>query len=504
MPSAILFDFNGVIIDDEPQHCEALIATLAEYGYALDRETYYREYLGFDDRECFRFTFARGPGRGGARAHRGGHRAEERALRAGDRRGHAAGAGRGRVRRAPPRTRAIASPSSPARFGGRSSWCSSSPDCDAHFGEIVAAEDVSACKPDPQGYQPRPRGAGAGRRTVRRDRGLPARPRRRARGRPALRDAHHLARRGRARRRRRRSGVTSSAGPARPSLGQWLTLDLTLDRDRLERVRQGAAVVLGSPGGLSRQRARARSPACRGCFTNDLEKPGDEQPGLRRAAHAEGHDRGRRLGRCARATAFTLVAPAGGRESVADHLPAQSPAPARPAARSTDGSAIAWILGDARFPHAGPVRHRRPRDRGAGGASEAPLAGGARARGRAVRRTGRRRDGGGRERGPPASARGGARAATRTTSTPPASWPAGPRWAPRSTRRPCRRKCATTRSAGYPTPRAATPDRRRSPASTSAVTPIASFAVSPGASRALPMGGACWPGTRRSARCARP
>ena len=59
MPSGILFDFNGVIIDDEPQHCEALIATLAEYGYPLDRETYYREYLGFDDRECFRFTFAR-------------------------------------------------------------------------------------------------------------------------------------------------------------------------------------------------------------------------------------------------------------------------------------------------------------------------------------------------------------------------------------------------------------------------------------------------------------
>src|SRR5215213_3624029 len=59
MTAAILFDFNGVIIDDEPQHCEALIATLGEDGYALDRDTYYREYLGFDDRECFRFTFER-------------------------------------------------------------------------------------------------------------------------------------------------------------------------------------------------------------------------------------------------------------------------------------------------------------------------------------------------------------------------------------------------------------------------------------------------------------
>jgi phosphoglycolate phosphatase len=57
MPRAILFDFNGVIVDDEPQHCDALIATLATYGYTLDRERYYREYLGFDDRECFRYTF---------------------------------------------------------------------------------------------------------------------------------------------------------------------------------------------------------------------------------------------------------------------------------------------------------------------------------------------------------------------------------------------------------------------------------------------------------------
>jgi len=59
MTAAILFDFNGVIVDDEPQHCEALIATLAEDGFALDRDTYYREYLGFDDRECFRFSYAR-------------------------------------------------------------------------------------------------------------------------------------------------------------------------------------------------------------------------------------------------------------------------------------------------------------------------------------------------------------------------------------------------------------------------------------------------------------
>lgn len=54
---AILFDFNGVLVNDEPLHCEALIHTFAEFGLELDRDTYYREYLGFDDRECFRYGF---------------------------------------------------------------------------------------------------------------------------------------------------------------------------------------------------------------------------------------------------------------------------------------------------------------------------------------------------------------------------------------------------------------------------------------------------------------
>ena len=59
MTKAILFDFNGVLINDEPMHCEALIHTLADLGIDLDRDTYYREYLGFDDRECFRYSFTR-------------------------------------------------------------------------------------------------------------------------------------------------------------------------------------------------------------------------------------------------------------------------------------------------------------------------------------------------------------------------------------------------------------------------------------------------------------
>lgn len=53
----ILFDFNGVIANDEALHFEALSATLAAHGITLTREQYYGGLLGLDDRECFRRSF---------------------------------------------------------------------------------------------------------------------------------------------------------------------------------------------------------------------------------------------------------------------------------------------------------------------------------------------------------------------------------------------------------------------------------------------------------------
>jgi beta-phosphoglucomutase len=50
----LLLDYNGVIVDDEPLHCEAFFAVLAEEGVALSQPEYYAEYLGLDDRACFR------------------------------------------------------------------------------------------------------------------------------------------------------------------------------------------------------------------------------------------------------------------------------------------------------------------------------------------------------------------------------------------------------------------------------------------------------------------
>jgi HAD superfamily hydrolase (TIGR01509 family) len=50
---AILFDFNGVLVDDEPIHLEMFQRVLGEEGIALTAEDYYRDYLGLDDRGCF-------------------------------------------------------------------------------------------------------------------------------------------------------------------------------------------------------------------------------------------------------------------------------------------------------------------------------------------------------------------------------------------------------------------------------------------------------------------
>src|SRR5438876_235673 len=59
MTEALLFDFNGVIADDEEQHREALNAVLAEGGISLTREQYYSEYLGRDDRTSLMEAFRR-------------------------------------------------------------------------------------------------------------------------------------------------------------------------------------------------------------------------------------------------------------------------------------------------------------------------------------------------------------------------------------------------------------------------------------------------------------
>jgi beta-phosphoglucomutase len=48
----VIFDFNGVIADDETTHFLAFQQALAEDGLTLTKEEYYGTYLGMDERSC--------------------------------------------------------------------------------------------------------------------------------------------------------------------------------------------------------------------------------------------------------------------------------------------------------------------------------------------------------------------------------------------------------------------------------------------------------------------
>lgn len=49
---AIIFDFNGVIADDEMTHLQCFQHALSEAGFVLSKEEYYDTYLGMDERTC--------------------------------------------------------------------------------------------------------------------------------------------------------------------------------------------------------------------------------------------------------------------------------------------------------------------------------------------------------------------------------------------------------------------------------------------------------------------
>ena len=150
MTEALLFDFNGVITDDEEQHRAAFAELLAEAGIPLSREQYYADYLGCDDRSAFLEAFRRAgqpldprtletlvarKSRFYARlvgttpALVPGAAQFVRAAAARFRLGLVSGAQRQEIE--------------PALAGAGLADC---------FSVIVAAEDVPRCKPDPAGY----------------------------------------------------------------------------------------------------------------------------------------------------------------------------------------------------------------------------------------------------------------------------------------------------------------------------------------------------------------
>ncbi len=58
MLRAIIFDFDGVIVDNEPVHFTMFQTILGEIGVPLTEKEYYADYVGYDDKGCFAAVLA--------------------------------------------------------------------------------------------------------------------------------------------------------------------------------------------------------------------------------------------------------------------------------------------------------------------------------------------------------------------------------------------------------------------------------------------------------------
>jgi beta-phosphoglucomutase len=56
-PRAVLFDFDGVIVNSEPLHFLALHEVVKDHGIELTEAEYFEELIGFDDRGAIRHLF---------------------------------------------------------------------------------------------------------------------------------------------------------------------------------------------------------------------------------------------------------------------------------------------------------------------------------------------------------------------------------------------------------------------------------------------------------------
>ena len=55
---AVIFDFNGVLVDDEAIHFALFRKLLAHEGVFITERDYHERYLGYDDRGCFEAAMA--------------------------------------------------------------------------------------------------------------------------------------------------------------------------------------------------------------------------------------------------------------------------------------------------------------------------------------------------------------------------------------------------------------------------------------------------------------
>jgi len=146
----LLFDFNGVVVDDEEQHRMAFTTVLAQDAIALSREDYYARYLGMNDRTCFLAAYAQ------ARTPLSVEDADRLVAEKSRLYEHSIAAALALV---PGAATFVRSASRRFRLGLVSGALRREIELGLdraglrpYFEVIVAAEDVGPCKPDPAGY----------------------------------------------------------------------------------------------------------------------------------------------------------------------------------------------------------------------------------------------------------------------------------------------------------------------------------------------------------------
>jgi beta-phosphoglucomutase len=150
-PAAVVFDFDGILVNSEPLHFQAFREVLAAEHIELTEEEYFRELIGFDDKGAFRHLFEARQRGLPAKTFLALMAGKERMMKQLIHRGQfTALPGVEEFVRALWRTRPLAICSGALREEIEAMLQGIAlRDC---FSIIVGAEDVSVGKPDPQGY----------------------------------------------------------------------------------------------------------------------------------------------------------------------------------------------------------------------------------------------------------------------------------------------------------------------------------------------------------------
>ena len=148
---AVIFDFNGVLIDDESVHFALFREVLAQEGVTITERDYHERYLGYDDRGCFDAAL-QDAGQPADRA-----RLDDLIARKARRYVEVAEQGLRFFPAAAETLKSIAARWPVAINSGalraEIEYALRRMDCLDRVAAIVSAEDTDKCKPDPEGYR---------------------------------------------------------------------------------------------------------------------------------------------------------------------------------------------------------------------------------------------------------------------------------------------------------------------------------------------------------------